>query len=175
MYNLHDNPKMSNNIWIFSILKINYLTNTIWHHLYMESRMWHKWTYLQNRNRLRDMETDLWLPRGRQREQDGLGICGRYMQTITFSLDKQWGPIVQHRELHPISWDRTWRKILREKECTYMYDWVTMLYSINWYNTVNQLYSNKNKVPQNNNKCLAGSSHCGTVEMNSTRVHEDAS
>ena len=24
-----------------------------------------------------------------------------------------------------------------------MYDWVTMLYSRNWHNTVNQLYSNK--------------------------------
>ena len=28
----------------------------------------------------------------------------------------------------------------------HMYDWVTMLYSRNWHNTVNQLYSNKNKI-----------------------------
>ena len=26
-----------------------------------------------------------------------------------------------------------------------MYDWVTVLYSRNWHNTVNQLYFNKNK------------------------------
>ena len=26
-----------------------------------------------------------------------------------------------------------------------MYDWVTLLYSRNWHNTVNQLYFNKNK------------------------------
>ena len=31
----------------------------------MESEIRHKCTYLQNRNRLTDIETDLWLPRGR--------------------------------------------------------------------------------------------------------------
>ena len=39
----------------------------------------------------------------------------------------------------------TWWKIIGGKECIYMYDWVTMLYSRNWHNTVNQLYSNNNK------------------------------
>ena len=28
------------------------------------------------------------------------------------------------------------------KKCIYMYDWVTMLYSRNWHNTVNLLYFN---------------------------------
>ena len=27
--------------------------NTIWYHIYEESKIWHKWTYLQRRNRLR--------------------------------------------------------------------------------------------------------------------------
>ena len=27
------------------------------HHLYVESKIWHKWAYLQNRNRLPDVET----------------------------------------------------------------------------------------------------------------------
>ena len=31
-------------------------TKTIWYHLYVESKIWHKWTYLQNRNRLTDIE-----------------------------------------------------------------------------------------------------------------------
>ena len=31
-------------------------TSTIWYHLYVESKIWHKWTYLQNRNRLTDAE-----------------------------------------------------------------------------------------------------------------------
>ena len=30
----------------------------------MESKIWHRWTYLWNRNRLIDIEKDLWLPRG---------------------------------------------------------------------------------------------------------------
>ena len=32
--------------------------------LYLESKIWHKWTYLWNRNR-NSQKTDLWLPRGR--------------------------------------------------------------------------------------------------------------
>ena len=30
--------------------------NTIWYHLYVKSKIWHKWTYLQTRNRLTDIE-----------------------------------------------------------------------------------------------------------------------
>ena len=33
--------------------------NIIWYRLYMESKIWHKWTYLRNRNRLTDIETRL--------------------------------------------------------------------------------------------------------------------
>ena len=29
------------------------------------------------------------------------------MQTIPFRMGKQWGPAEQHRELYPISWDKT--------------------------------------------------------------------
>ena len=58
------------------------------------------------------------------------------MQTIPFRMDKQWGPTVQHRELDPISWDRTWWKIVWEKRCKYMSDWVTLLYSRNWNTTL---------------------------------------
>ena len=38
-------------------------TNTIYH-LYVESKIWHKWTYLWNRNKIRDIWIDWWLPRG---------------------------------------------------------------------------------------------------------------
>ena len=34
-------------------------TDTIWYHLYVESKMWHKWTYLRNRNRLTEIENRL--------------------------------------------------------------------------------------------------------------------
>ena len=40
------------------------------------------------------------------RKRDGLGVWGWQMQTITFRMDKQQGPTVQHRELYPISWDK---------------------------------------------------------------------
>ena len=32
---------------------------------------------------------------------------------------------------------------MRKRMCIYMYDWVSMLYSRNWLNTVNQLHPNK--------------------------------
>ena len=39
-------------------------TNTIRYHLYVESKIWYKWTYLQNRNRLRDIENKLMVTKG---------------------------------------------------------------------------------------------------------------
>ena len=33
-------------------------TNTMWYPWYVESKIWYKWIYLQNRNRLTDIETD---------------------------------------------------------------------------------------------------------------------
>ena len=65
---------------------------------------------------------------------------------MTWRMEKQWGLTIQHRELYPVSWDRPWWKIVWEKECIYVYAWVTVLYSRNWQNTVNQLNSNKNKI-----------------------------
>ena len=39
-------------------------TNIIWCHLYSESKIWHKWAYSQNRNRLRDTENKLMVTKG---------------------------------------------------------------------------------------------------------------
>ena len=38
--------------------------NTIWYHLYVESKIWHKWTYLLNRNRIKDIEHRLVVAKG---------------------------------------------------------------------------------------------------------------
>ena len=73
--------------------------------------------------------------RERNREQENTNY---QLIQVTNHQDKHWGPTVQHRELDPISWERIWWKIIWEKECMYMYDWVTPLYRRNWYNTVNQ-------------------------------------
>ena len=42
----------------------------------MESEIWHKWTYLQNRNRLIDIENRLVVAKEWGRERDGLGVWG---------------------------------------------------------------------------------------------------
>ena len=42
---------------------------------YLESNIWHKCTFPQKRKSW-TWRTDLWLPRGRGREWDGLGIWG---------------------------------------------------------------------------------------------------
>ena len=34
--------------------------------------------------------------------------------------------------------DRDGRTIIRKKKCIHMYDWVTLLYSRHWHNSVNQ-------------------------------------
>ena len=39
-------------------------TNTIWYHLYVESKIWHKWVYLQNKNRLTNIENRLVIAKG---------------------------------------------------------------------------------------------------------------
>ena len=36
-----------------------------------------------------------------------------------------------------------WTHLTLYLKCTYMYDWVTFLYSRNWRNIVNELYFNK--------------------------------
>ena len=33
--------------------------------------------------------------------EGGLGVWGLQMQTVTFRIDKQQGPTVQHRDLYP--------------------------------------------------------------------------
>ena len=40
-------------------------TNNIWYHLYVESKIWHKGTYLWNRNRLKDIENRCVVAMGR--------------------------------------------------------------------------------------------------------------
>ena len=38
--------------------------------------------------------------------RDGLGVWDEQTQTITYRMDKQKGPTVQHRELYSISCDK---------------------------------------------------------------------
>ena len=47
--------------------------NTVWHHLYVPSKK--KWTYLQNENRLTDLENQIMVTRG---EGTGGGIVREF-------------------------------------------------------------------------------------------------
>ena len=38
--------------------------------------------------------------------RDELGVWGQQMQTITYRMDEQQGPTVQHRELYSMSCDK---------------------------------------------------------------------
>ena len=38
--------------------------NIIWYHLYMETKNWYQWTYLQNRNRPTDSENNIMVTKG---------------------------------------------------------------------------------------------------------------
>ena len=49
--------------------------------------------------------TDLWLPGGRQ-ELDGLGVGYWQIQAIICKTDKQQAPLLQHRELYSICYDK---------------------------------------------------------------------
>ena len=52
--------------------------------------MWHKGTYLHNRNRPADMENRLVVAKGEVgREWDGRGVRGWEMQTIPFRVETQ--------------------------------------------------------------------------------------
>ena len=61
--------------------------NTVWYHLNVESKMWHRQTYLWSRNRLTDIEKRLVAADGKAR--DGLRVWGKQVHTITFRTDKQ--------------------------------------------------------------------------------------
>ena len=47
------------------------MKNNIWHPLYVESKKkWYNWTYLQNRNRLTDLENEFMVTGEKDREEE---------------------------------------------------------------------------------------------------------
>ena len=69
--------------------------NIIWHHLHVESKKWYKWAYVQNRNRLTDIEHKFMVPKG---DSGGggnkLGVWDKHIHTTIYKIDKQWGSTV---------------------------------------------------------------------------------
>ena len=119
-------------------------TNTIWYHLYVESKIWHKWTCLQNRNRLTDIENRLVVAEGEGEGRGmgwefGVGRCKllhlewiNYKVLLYSTANYMQSPGIDHNG-----------KEYFKKERLYVYNWVTLLYSRDWHSIVNQLYFNK--------------------------------
>ena len=61
--------------------------NIIWYCLYVESKIWYKWTYLQNRNWVTDVENKPILPRGKKKGR--LGNWDWYIYTTIYKIDNQ--------------------------------------------------------------------------------------
>ena len=93
--------------WLLSGVTISLLCGIL--------KKWHKWTYLQNRNRLTDIEDELMLLGGNG-GGERLGVWDWHVHTAIFKIDNQQGPAVQHRELcsilcNNLNGKRIWKRI----------------------------------------------------------------
>ena len=71
-------------------------TNTIWYHLHVESKVWHKWIYLQNKNRLTDIENSLVIAKeGGERKRDGVSGSLGLADANYYRMNQQRGPNVR--------------------------------------------------------------------------------
>ena len=125
-------------------------TNSIWYHLYAESKIWHKLTNLQNRNRLTDMENRLVVVKG-----DGgwRGMDWEFGVSKCKLLHLEWisnevllystGNYIQSPGIYHDGNNIYQKRKYEKNVCMYMCDWVTMLYNRNWHNSIKQLYSSK--------------------------------
>ena len=103
-------------------------TSTIWYHLYVEFKIQHKWTYLWNRH---TQTTYLCLPRGKW---DGGRTDWEFGATRCKLLYKEW---INNKVLLCSTGNYIQCPVINqngkeyEKECIYIYKWVTLLYSRN--------------------------------------------
>ena len=68
--------------------------NVIGYHLYEESKIWYKWSCLQNRNRLTDIENKFMVTKG-ERAWGGINLeFGISRYKLFYKRDKQKGPTV---------------------------------------------------------------------------------
>ena len=88
MFSNKDRPGYYHTRWRKSDRESHYDIIYMWN-----LKRWSKWTYLQSRNRLRDIETKLWLPKG-QGEGIILGVWDEKIHTTIHKIDNQQGPTV---------------------------------------------------------------------------------
>lgn len=63
----------------------------IWYQVYTESKIWYEWMYLQNKNRLTDIENKLIVTKGKKVEKNKLRDWDQQIQiqTIIHKRDQQ--------------------------------------------------------------------------------------
>ena len=107
----------------------------------MWNKIWHKWTCLQNRNRLIDVENRVVVAKGEGgRERDGLGVCRCKLLHIEWINNKVLmyirGNYIEYLVLNHNGNTHTHTHIyifiyiyIYIKDCLCVCNWVTMLYS----------------------------------------------
>ena len=110
----------------------------IWYHLYVESKIWHKWLIYKT-------DTDhghggqAWFAGGSREGVGWTGILGLSGENRCIWRGRAMRPAEYHRELSLITCDGTWWRIMWEKGMyMYVYNWVTLLSSGSWQNRINQ-------------------------------------
>ena len=134
-----DGPNDSHTEWSKSDREGKILYDT----LYMRNLKWYKWTYLQNRNRLPDLENELMIAKG---EEWRKGIVREFgMDTYTL-LYLKW---LTNKVLLNSTWHSAqcyvaaWIGVeFGENGYMYLYGWVPLLFTWNYHNIVNQPFSN---------------------------------
>ena len=115
----------------------------IWYHLCVQSKLWHRWTYLQNRRKLTDIENRIVVSKGKRGGKDTRNL--RLVNGNYFHLEWKNNKVLMYSTRNYIQYlviNHKGKEYLK-KECMYLYNWVTLLYSRDRYNIVNQLYFNK--------------------------------
>ena len=83
-------------------------TNILPYHLHVESKnMWYKWTYLQNRSRLKEQ---IYGYCGESWGEGQIEVWDWCVHSAIFKIDKKQRPIVCHREFCPIFCNNLKRK-----------------------------------------------------------------
>ena len=100
------------------------------YHLYVESKKYYKWTYLQSRNRVRDAESKSY---GYQVGQRGEGLNWEigiwHIDTTIYKIITSKIYYVAQRTLFNTLQRSVWEKNLKKSGYVIMYNWSTLLYS----------------------------------------------
>ena len=108
-------------------------------------KKWYKWSYLQNRKILLDLENEFLVAGGEGRM--GERIVWKFGTDMSTLLYLKWitSKVLLYTAqgtLLSVRWQPGWEWRLEENGCMYLYGWVPSLFTWNYHNIVNQLYAN---------------------------------